>query len=616
MSGKIKYSEASKESSAPRPKRYGSITRRIFFWMCLISLVPLLVTAIQGYHCARQAVVDRAETHLLSVSASRKTMFLNWLDERKADIRNLSVMFDIIGGATNPNSFAESMNPEYQIVLEKLRSDSPTFETIILFDQNWKPLLEIGDVNHADINSLQTEMKMEAERSEEKDVIMGESHLHKDGNIGNHAVYRVRDRKGQVDGIIFAYLNLSRSLNSLLSDRSGLGKTGKVYLLFPGIDQYIVHSGSGMQNVTIQRNSRLSDVFEHKAQSVLEYNDYRGVKVLGVSTVITEIGCNLVVEMDQEEAFGWVYILQKRAIITGILTLLVVVFIAFKSSNYLTLPMRNLVEITRKIASGHHSERVGLLGKTAEVQEVEEAFNKMLDELADKHQKMVKAGALAAVGEMSSSIVHEMRSPLSAIKINLQAFREKFENEPDYSILVEMSIKQFRRLEKMLTDLLNYAKPIQFKPSNLIIEDTIEEVIELVKEPKEKKNIELTVVDKLGEKSIIADPEQIRIALTNLLLNAIQVCPLNGKIKIHSDVNQNNPEKILVSIIDNGPGVPKHLKNNIFLPFVTTRKEGTGLGLANVKKIVDYHDGNVWAENGKHGGAIFTIELPIGGPRK
>ena len=130
----------------------------------------------------------------------------------------------------------------------------------------------------------------------------------------------------------------------------------------------------------------------------------------------------------------------------------------------------------------------------------------------------------------------------------------------------------------------------------------------------EEKKIKVEIQDGLNNKPLIADPEQIRRALTNLLTNAIQASPLEGKVIISADISPKEPDKIIISIRDNGPGIPDHIKKKLFRPFFTTRKDGTGLGLANVKKIVDFHGGNVTAKNGEEKGAIFTIVLPLGGP--
>ncbi len=592
------------------PKRFKSITRRIFFWMCVVALVPLLIASYQGYHCARQAVIDRAGNHLLSVLNSRKSMFLSWLEERKADIRSLSVIFDYLENDSQIYQLDNStILDRCRILLRKVHENNPSFETIVIFDREWNRLLSISQSDHS--NWELPPSGFESELKESEDIMVGESHMHEDGRIGTHIEYKVIDQKGAVAGYVLANLNLSTTITPILTNRAGLGKTGKEYLLFQAEDHFYIHSG--YQNTIIEKNSDLSRILSTESPTVMEYEDYRGTKVLGVSVRIPEIQCFIVVEIDQAEAFEWVYILRKRALLTVTLTLFIVIFIALNSSKHLSHPLLKLVEVSRKIAKGQHTERLVPFGES-EVQEGSEAFNKMLDELAASHQRMVRVSSLAAVGEMSSSIVHEIRNPLSSVKLNFQALHNKFKKNSDYSDLAETSLKQLSRIDKMLSDLLNYGKPIDLKPSSLIFGNFLKEVLEIVRGAMEEKKIKVEIQDGLNNKPLIADPEQIRRALTNLLTNAIQASPLEGKIIISADISPKEPDKIIISIRDNGPGIPDHIKEKLFRPFFTTRKDGTGLGLANVKKIVDFHGGNVTAENGEEKGAIFTIVLPLGGP--
>jgi len=609
--GKNKINKnAGGKGRATAPKHFRSLTRRIFFWMCVVALVPLIVASSQGYHCARQAVIDRAEKHLLSLLNSRKAMLLNWLEERKSDIKSISVIFDLLEMKQGISGIDETaISENTRVFFEKMFKDSNCFEAMVIFDQNGKLLLESDKVGHPASDFLTPEF--ESELNKTKGVVVGGSHLHETGAMGIHIGYEVPGQKGETAGYIIAYLDLSRTIDPMLLSRAGLGTTGKVYLLIPSEGRNYIYSG--FQKAIVEKNSELSKILFTESQTIMEYENYRGVEVLGVSAEIPEIQCRIVVEMDQAEAFEWVYILQKRAIITVALTLVVVILIALNSSKLLSNPLRKLVEVTKKIAKGQHSERLGPMeGK--EVQEVGEAFNKMLDELVASQQRMVKVASLAAVGEMSSSIVHEMRSPLSSIKLNFQALRKKVEKDPDYSNLAEMTLKQFSRLERMLADLLNYGKPMEIKTLKVNFDQLIKEVLEIVLGMIEKKKIKIKIQNKLGDRYLVVDPEQIRIALTNLLTNAVQASSMEGEIEISAEISPEKPDRAVISVIDSGPGIPEHLKEKLFKPFVTTRKEGTGLGLANVKKIVDYHAGNIIAQNRKEAGAVFIITLPAGGP--
>jgi signal transduction histidine kinase len=101
-------------------------------------------------------------------------------------------------------------------------------------------------------------------------------------------------------------------------------------------------------------------------------------------------------------------------------------------------------------------------------------------------------------------------------------------------------------------------------------------------------------------------------ALTNLLTNAIQAVSVNGSVVVRGRNHPEKPEQVLIEVLDNGPGLSAQVQDKVFKPFFTTKRSGTGLGLANVKKIVELHSGAVSAYNRPEGGAAFAIQLPKG----
>jgi signal transduction histidine kinase len=202
-----------------------------------------------------------------------------------------------------------------------------------------------------------------------------------------------------------------------------------------------------------------------------------------------------------------------------------------------------------------------------------------------------------------------MRNPLSSVKINLQALRKKVEGDTTYSELADIASDQVIRLEKMLADLLSYGKPLHLSPTGISFGNLAKEVLELVRQEATERSVSVKIEDEFGQKSITADPEQARRALTNLVSNAIQAAPQGGAVLINAKIIETN--KAIISVSDNGHGISETEKEKLFQPFFTTKEGGTGLGLANVKKIVEYHGWNISAENLPEGGAVFTILLTI-----
>jgi signal transduction histidine kinase len=583
-----------------------SLRSRILIWMAVLALAPLVIMAFQGYHCAKQALVESEEAHLLSAIEARKARLETWLAEVKADSRFLAAAHcaqkDCSGmiGCADPGTPDDACN-----FLADLKQRSTSYEALLTFDLNWKPLSQANNGSkHAE--SLPPDFKAALSASETLTIVPP---FLRNGGVAAYIGRPVFDADGNRKSYTVAVLNVSQAVDPILCDRTGLGKSGKIFLISREGRYLSAPPGAAY---SLGGQSNLPAEFFSGESAVIEYKDARGVRVLGVSAAVPELDGIVVAEIDRDEAFGWLATLRTRAVLTGAITLGIVLLVAVSSAAGLSRPLRELAEISRKVARGRHEERLGLL-EGAEAQEVGAAFNQMLDELAVSQRRLVHAASLAAVGELSSRIVHEMRNPLSSVKINLQSLRTKVEGDPAYSELADIASNQVIRIERMLSDLLGYGKPLNLDLEETTFAAVAKDVIDTVRSNIEGKGVAVEIEDNIGETAIVMDAELIRQALTNLVANAVQAAPRGGRVIVSGAVEPDDPEQICISVADDGPGIADHIKDKLFQPFSTTRDEGTGLGLANVKKIVEYHGGQVSAENRPDGGALFAMLLPLGG---
>ncbi|MGL4854922.1 MAG: sensor histidine kinase [Lentisphaeria bacterium] len=320
----------------------------------------------------------------------------------------------------------------------------------------------------------------------------------------------------------------------------------------------------------------------------------------GVSTKIEELNWLLLVETSDMRAISWMEKLKKRNFITLSLTLLIALVVVIYLSRSITAPFRRLVMTARKISAGDESERMPIKG-VSESQDLANEFNAMLDSLTTLHLKLSQQMALAQIGELSSSVVHEMRNPLSSIRMNLQALAKKVADEKIYSELAQISLEQSNRLEYLLNELLRYGKTIILRRDRI----TCENLLKLI--PK-NQNISFQINPKIAELELLVDTEKMRQVFINLIENSLNACEKDSaKISVLCDKVSSGIE---IKIRDNGPGIPQNILPEIFLPFVTGRSEGTGLGLANVKRFIELNGGSVRAANLAEKGAEFIIFLP------
>jgi len=228
--------------------------------------------------------------------------------------------------------------------------------------------------------------------------------------------------------------------------------------------------------------------------------------------------------------------------------------------------------------------------------------------------KVRESERMAYIGQITTSLSHEIRNPLSAVKMNLQILEKNPKIEGNDKRRVNISIRETTRLERILTQLLDFAKPLQlvFAPMDLNMTLTAcREALEV--KFKEK---ELTVAETLDSAVPIfsADAGKLEQAFYNLFFNAIDASDQGGRITVQSHFHDHKEQPhVEVVVKDDGHGIEPPLMDEIFKPFFSTRTKGTGLGLSNVKRIVHAHRGWIKAENRPFKGAAFRVNLSIGG---
>ncbi len=230
---------------------------------------------------------------------------------------------------------------------------------------------------------------------------------------------------------------------------------------------------------------------------------------------------------------------------------------------------------------------------------------------------LAQTASLARIGELTSSIAHEMRNPLSSINMNIKTIQQELgDANPAFHELATIAQEQSRRLENMLNDLLNYGRPLTLQIRPTSFSALVEATFNAIARPRDEKKITIKVHDNLGDTLLEIDRELMIRALTNLVLNAIQWSPEESTIAIASRLSStiSAHDQAIIEVRDCGPGLDSSKSHRLFQPFMTSRPGGTGLGLANVRKIVEYHGGSVTGCNHAEGGALFTITIPITSP--
>jgi two-component system sensor histidine kinase PilS (NtrC family) len=227
-----------------------------------------------------------------------------------------------------------------------------------------------------------------------------------------------------------------------------------------------------------------------------------------------------------------------------------------------------------------------------------------LTEYKALEEQLKRADRLAAVGRLASGLAHEIRNPLASISGSVQLLLEDEEVSNEDRHLMNIVVKEADRLNLLLSDFLNFARPSALQLEKIDMSALVDELIVLVNASGQFQGV--TIEKKCqGPAQMIVDPQKMNQVLWDLMINAGDAAKPDGRIRI--EINGAQGE---IVIEDSGAGITDEDQDKLFEPFYTTKDKGTGLGLANVYANIEAHQGRIYVEPGDLGGARFIIELP------
>jgi len=231
----------------------------------------------------------------------------------------------------------------------------------------------------------------------------------------------------------------------------------------------------------------------------------------------------------------------------------------------------------------------------------------LYQDLKRKDRQVMQSEKLAALGEMAASFVHEIRNPLGIILGSVDTLKKNIPASVQAEML-QFIREESERINRMLTNFLDFAKPKTLAFQEVDLREIIRKTVDLISLPAKERKVEI-IQEVPGERvSMFLDPEQVREALVNMELNALEAMPLGGRMVV--SLKQNRGQGAVIRISDTGVGIPKGAESKIFDPFFTTKERGTGLGLSIVYRVAKNHGGTVAAERNEEGGTTFIFALP------
>jgi nitrogen fixation/metabolism regulation signal transduction histidine kinase len=294
--------------------------------------------------------------------------------------------------------------------------------------------------------------------------------------------------------------------------------------------------------------------------------------------------------------------------------LLMTVIIAISFTRRVTQPIVELTEATRRVAEGDFSIQI-LARRGDELGLLIRSFNAMVQDLEKSRTALVKAEKISIWQNMAQQLAHEIKNPLTPIKLSAERVLRRWQNKPEeIGEILETSmlaiIQETEGLSTLLTEFRTLSRPMEPSQSWTKLRETAAEAVAPYRSSHPAVEFDLSRLD--GDISVKIDKHRLSQVLTNLIINAIDAMNGQGLIEIRTDlVKKRESRYCRLSIRDTGKGISRQEGNLIFTPYFTTKESGTGLGLPIVERIVNDHGGTIWFNSAEGMGTTFFIDLPV-----
>jgi signal transduction histidine kinase len=317
----------------------------------------------------------------------------------------------------------------------------------------------------------------------------------------------------------------------------------------------------------------------------------------------------------EREAVGSLLVVSRSVPIAFLcLIVLLVIYFSLVIARQVFAPLNRMMEASRRIADGDMTPiRPGKRYRD-EFSRLAMAMNHMMMQLVRRHEMLVQAHKLKAVGTLTAGVAHELNNPINNIMLTAETLREEYDDLPyeEQLDMVNDLVAQSERAQKIVRNLLDFARESEIESEAHEVQDLIEDTLRLA-----TNQIKLSKVKVKGDLApnlppVYGDRRQLEQVFLNIVLNALDAMPKGGSLSISCGTTADR-ELVSVAFADTGIGIPEHRISDVFNPFFTTKPDakGTGLGLSVSLGIIRQHGGDIEVKSEVGKGTTFTVLLPI-----
>ncbi|GHV88843.1 hypothetical protein AGMMS50267_12030 [Spirochaetia bacterium] len=294
--------------------------------------------------------------------------------------------------------------------------------------------------------------------------------------------------------------------------------------------------------------------------------------------------------------------------------LLMTAIIAISFTRRVTQPIVELTEATRRVAEGDFSIQI-LSRPGDELGTLISTFNAMVQDLEKSQNALIKAEKISIWQDIAQQLAHEIKNPLTPIKLSAERVLRRWRNEPErIGEILESSmlavVQEVEGLAAMLTEFRTLARPIEPSQTWTMLKEAVEKIIEPYHASYPKVQFEVAHIE--AGLAVKMDQRHITQVLANLIINAIDAMNGEGTIEIRTDLVKKRERRYCrLSVRDTGKGISEAEQQRVFVPYFTTKESGTGLGLPIIERIITDHGGSIWLNSAEGVGSTFFIDFPL-----
>lgn|GEM_PF-319008 len=606
-----------------RNRFFLNLRTKVILIFLILVLIPLAIIGTFSIKVTEDLIFDMVMRQLENVAFDKTTILERWLEERKSDLL-------VISGT----SIIKSMDPVIIApYLNLVQKEYLVYKNFTVISASGDVIFSTHEINNSDAAGKSGPYPMKDHLE-----LLGIVYNEKENESVFSIATPVLDGDSGLTGAVYGSIGTNQIILSILN--VSLGKTGECYLVDKE-GRFLAHKEPHrILNENISQTESFENIFIQKDRKKV-YLDYRGIEVLGTSQKISGTDWYLVVEQDRDEAFQSLEILKLIIYLTILICIGSAFMLIWIISYHIVKPIRDLSLSADILANSEFEKAMVKIERRDEIGMLYHAFDNMTLKLKERqdslarevnlkdaelketgsilrHTKLIaeRSEKFAAIGRLGAAVAHEIRTPLTSLKLFLESVHAEIEVSPEYQEDLRIALNEIKRIEATINRFLDFSKPQALIISDIDISLLIEDILSIIKPIINKNGCSLDVKIENDLQEIKGDKKLLGEALINILVNSIEAMPCQGRLFVAAEMDVYNSNSvslpcIRIDIGDTGPGIPEYQIDHIFDPFFTTKPSGTGLGLSITAKTVKSHGGYITVKSGINQGTTFSLFLPL-----